>query len=212
MTAFNSLDPGAGLVADRRHAHDLRIGGAEAVEVELGRAFVAVRGDQQHRRAGRQHLDLGQPVVEPALVGVPARVPDQQVERAPGHEELVRGVVDLLAAEVPDVQGQVDAGAAGAGQADGQHVDAVGGGEMWVVVLPAQGPQQRGLAGGAFTDQQQFGFMAHYGGVVQPCQVGAHRSRSLRCDFRRRCTQRLSLRSSSLRFTRPAKECGTLVS
>ena len=152
------LDPSAGLVADRRHAHDLRIGGAEAVQVELGRAFVAVGGDQQHRRAGRQHLDLAQPVVEPALVGVAARVPHQQVKGAAGHEELVGGVVDLLAAEVPDVQGQVDAGAVGAGQADGEHVDAVGGGKMGVEVLATQRSQQRGLAGGAFADQQQLGF------------------------------------------------------
>ena len=156
-----------------------------------GRAFVAVGGDQQHRRAGRQHLDLAQPVVEPALVGVPARVPDQQVERAPGHEELVGGVVDLLAAEVPDVQGQVDAGAVGAGQGDGQHVDAVGGGKMGVEVLPAQRAQQRGLAGGAFADQQQLGFVAHDGGVVQPRQVGAHRGSALFGDLRRRCAQRV---------------------
>ena len=137
------LDARAGLVADRRQADDLRVRGAEAVEVDVGRPLVAVGGDQQHRRAGRQHLDLAQPVVEPALVGVPARVPDQQVERAAGHEELVGGVVDLLAAEVPDVQGQIDAGTVGAGQGDGQDVDAVGGGEMRVELLPAQRAQQR---------------------------------------------------------------------
>ena len=54
---------------------------------------------------------------------------------------------------------------------------------------PRKRPQQRGLAGGAFADQQQLGFVAHDRGVVQPRQVGAHCSRALSGDFRRRRAQ-----------------------
>ena len=54
-----------------------------------------------------EHVDQFEPIFEP-FVGyglvVFAGVVNQQIERAAGQEELVSGVIDLLAAEVPDVQ------------------------------------------------------------------------------------------------------------
>ena len=53
---------------------------------------------------------------------VVARVPDQDVERALGKEELLGGAVILLAAEIPEVQGHRLAGKRGMGALHGLHL------------------------------------------------------------------------------------------
>ena len=56
------------------------------------------------RGVAAKALDQAQPVVGVMLLLALAAVEDQEVEAAPGEEELVGGVHDFLAAEVPDVQ------------------------------------------------------------------------------------------------------------
>ena len=61
----------------------------------------------QQRRAFAEGLDDLQPELETFVMNglvVFARVVDEQVERVLGEEELVRGVIDLLSAEVPHIQ------------------------------------------------------------------------------------------------------------
>ena len=54
----------------------------------------------QHRRVTAKALDMPQPVFGPFVL---AAIKHQDIEAALGEEELVRGVLDILAAKVPDI-------------------------------------------------------------------------------------------------------------
>nr|WP_307872655.1 hypothetical protein [Actinoplanes ovalisporus] len=77
------------------------------VDVELEAfAFVA---DQDDRGAAREALDELQPILDAVLFLALPRVDDQEIDAAPGEEELMGGVHDLLPAEVPQVDRDVRA-------------------------------------------------------------------------------------------------------
>ncbi len=91
---------------------------------------------------------------------------DEHIKRAVGQKELVRGVIDLLPAEVPDVQ------AKGPSVAHPEFVpvdrDAPGRlafRRQWLGGL-IQTPEQAGLAGAALTQDEHFGFVQ----VVHPAR------------------------------------------
>ena len=63
--------------------------------------FVA---DDQDRRLAAKGLNDLEPVFDAVLLLRQARIQHQQVETSLGEEELVRGMHDLLPAEIPDIQ------------------------------------------------------------------------------------------------------------
>lgn len=82
--------------------------GAEASFVEVALAVLFFVFDDDDGATVAEDFDDAEPVVE---VGVFfAGVGDEDVDGAFGKEELVGGVVDLLAAEVPDVRAEFSFG------------------------------------------------------------------------------------------------------
>jgi hypothetical protein len=81
-------------------------------------ARFAVRGDDDDARVvADPQADHVQPVFHLTLLDAAARLPDQQVERAAAEEELVRDAVDVLPAEIPGVELNLDAVLGGVRQA-----------------------------------------------------------------------------------------------
>ena len=132
-------------------------------------ARFAVRGDDDDARVvADPQADHVQPVFHLTLLDAAARLPDQQVERTAAEEELVRDAVDVLPAEIPGVELDLDAVLGGVRQAQTVNVnfDAVRGGFVFLrgfACLALQGFEQGGLADVAFADQHQFGFVERFG-------------------------------------------------
>ena len=116
----------------------------------------------QHRAVPAKDIDQLQPILKPLvrdrLVVFPGVI-DEQIERAAGQKELVRGMVDLLPPEVPDVQAE----APSVPQRKFVPVDgdALGGllfrGQRLVGLV--QTPEQTGLACTTLTEDEHFGFI-----------------------------------------------------
>ena len=117
--------------------------------------------------------DHVQPVFHLTLLDAAARLPDQQVERTAAEEELVRDAVDILPAEIPGVELNLDPVLCGVRQAQTVNVnfDAVRGGFVFLrrfLLVTLQRFEQGGLADVAFADQHQFGFVERLG-VFRDC-------------------------------------------
>ncbi len=97
-----------------------------------------------YRGVAAKALDQVQPVVGVVLLLALAAVEHQQVEAAPGQEELVGGVHDLLAAKVPNVE--PNRLAAGEGQRPLGDLDALGLRLGRVEAVMHQAVHQAGLA------------------------------------------------------------------
>ena len=120
------------------------------------------------RAAGAEEFDGIEPVVEAPGFFFFARVPDKKVEGAFGEEELVGGVEDVLAAEIPEMNVDI-AGLAvgkGAGELPGLDIDAAGGvffarrhHESVVFEFFHEG----GFAHIAGADEEEFGFQEKHG-------------------------------------------------
>ena len=128
-----------------------------AVNIGLALLRPAVRGDDQDFGRWLAALDELDPFPHEALLRPLARLPDHQIDRGRAEEQLVRGPVDALAAEVPAVEG--DFGVAfGVGDFDWFDLDAVRGG-VFLPGIAQQRVHQTGLADFAFADQDEFGFV-----------------------------------------------------
>ena len=104
-------------------------------------ARFAVRGDDDDARVlADPQADHIQPVFHLTLLHAAARLPDQQVERTAAEEELVRDAVDILPAEIPGVELDLDPVYGRMRQAETVNInfDAVRGGFMFLrrFVLP----------------------------------------------------------------------------
>ncbi len=95
---------------------------SELVFVDFAGAFLFFVFDDQGGAGFGEEFDDFEPVVEVGVVL--AGVGDEEVEGAFGEEELVGGMVDFLAAEVPDVD--AEGVAAGMGEVEAEYVDAFG--------------------------------------------------------------------------------------
>lgn len=110
-----------------------------SVEIKAGIRVPLVE-DNQHGRAAAEALDVAQPVFGPLVA--PA-IKDKHIQAAAREEKLVRGVHDLLAAEVPEVAAELLARACGLPLLD---PDAVRGGLVRVEPRAVQLLDQRSLA------------------------------------------------------------------
>ena len=113
--------------------------------------------DDQDGAAVAEEFDDFEPVVEVGVVG--AGVGDEEIEGAFGEEELMGGVVDFLAAEVPDVD--AEGVAVWHGEVPADNVDAFGRffvfGEFVIFAVDFFG--EGGFACAAFADEDEFGFV-----------------------------------------------------
>ena len=91
-------------VADFPEADDLFVFVFEVGEGEVGVALVGVSGDDEDGGVGGVGLDGVEPVFKFALFVAHAGVPGEEEDGAVGEEELMGGVVDFLACEVPGVE------------------------------------------------------------------------------------------------------------
>ena len=98
---FDARARGGGCLKD---ADDVRIFLLQARAVNVERMLVGLVADDQHRRLAAEGLDDLEPVLDAVFLLRQARIQHQQVETALGEEELVRGMHDLLPAEIPDVE------------------------------------------------------------------------------------------------------------
>jgi hypothetical protein len=143
---------------------------AELAFVEVALAILFFVFEDEDGAVVAQEVDDAEPVVEAGGVGVAATIDEENVEGALGEEELVGGVVDVLAAEVPEVD--AEGGAIGEGEVPAVDFDAFGGFfgvvavfefEFVIGVLEFLG--EGGFAGAAFADDQEFGFLEGLGFV-----------------------------------------------
>ena len=98
---FDARARGGGGLKD---ADDVRIFLPQARAVNVERMLVGLVADDQHRRLAAEGLDDLEPILDAVFLLRQACIQHQQVETALGEKELVRGVHDLLPAEVPDVE------------------------------------------------------------------------------------------------------------
>ena len=75
----------------------------QALPPQFHLVFVAFVANDNDRRVAPEALDQLQPVLHPVLLLRLPGVQHQQVQAPLGHEKLVGGMHDLLAAEIPDV-------------------------------------------------------------------------------------------------------------
>ncbi len=147
-----------------------------AVDVEAG-IFVDFVEHHQHRRIAAEALDG----LEPGLsLLVFAAIEHQDVDAAFGEEELVGGVHDLLAAEVPEVADDLATAVLDLPVAD---VDAVGLGFLWIELLAEEAFDQRRLADGAVADQQDLDFVQGALLAFEGTKIGDDRFAALLDDF-----------------------------
>ena len=132
---------------------------AEFAEVEVAGAIVFFVLDKEDGAVVAAEADDVEPV---GMVGVFfAAVGDEEVEGAFGEEELVGGVVDFLAAEVPEVDAVVVA--VGAFEFPTENVDALGGdvfgfgNELIFGFEKFLG--EASFSSSAFADDDEFGFV-----------------------------------------------------
>ena len=148
-------------------------------------------GDQDDRRSWRSGGDEVQPVAQPAVFEARAGVPDQHEQRLVGEEELMRRVVDLLAAEVPHRQPHVQTGLMRVGQHQLPDAQPMRGRLVRVVRRPAQRLDQRRLPGATLPHDQHLR-PPHPLAVTPACpQERQHRLNPLRHHRRRRTDQSL---------------------
>ena len=118
--------------------------------------------DDYGRAGFREEFNDFKPIVKVSIFL--AIVGNEEVEGAFGEEKLVGGVVDFLAAEVPEVDAK--GVAAGVGEVEAKYVDAFGGFfggggafEFEGVVGVDQFVGKAGFSGSAFADNKEFGFI-----------------------------------------------------
>ena len=75
------------------------------VNIGLALLRTAVRGDDDNLGARLAALDQLNPFLDEALLGTFARLPDDEIDGGCAEEQLVRGAVDALSAEIPAVEG-----------------------------------------------------------------------------------------------------------
>ena len=151
----------------------------------------------QQRAAFAEGFDHLQPELEALVMDravVAPRVVDQHVQRTLRQKELMGGVIDLLAAEVPGVE--PEGASVGDRELMGMDIDPAGGlvfgGQ--VHLGQEQAAQQAGLSGPTLADDQQFGFKQpiHTLGF-DFAEVAQHGLRPLRNNLWRRMGQRAVL-------------------
>src|SRR5215470_13545690 len=115
-----------------------------------------------HRAVPAKDINQLQPILKSLiryrLVVFPGVI-DEHIERAVGEKELVRGVVDLLPSEVPDVQAEAPSGA----QLEFVLVDGDALGALLFrgqrLIRLVQTPEQTRLACTTLTEDKHFGFI-----------------------------------------------------
>ena len=181
----------AGFVADAPASGDLRIFRLQLRERQFGLAFVRVRGDEQHRRLRGAGLNLVEPVVEFALFMAESRIPEQHEQSAVREEKLVRGVVNLLAAEIPRIQAHGDARFGRVRQVERLNRNAARRVQAVEIRLALQHPQQRRFADAAFADQHHFRKPLRLTALRLLAQIGENAFCSQRDNFRWRGFKRI---------------------
>jgi len=76
----------------------------EIAPVDLHRVLIAFIGDDDHRGIVRNVLDRLQPIVDPRVRFGVAGTDEQDVQTPLGEEELMRGMINVLPTEVPDIR------------------------------------------------------------------------------------------------------------
>jgi hypothetical protein len=108
------------------------------------------------RRLPPEALDVLEPVLGVEVLAAFAAVQDQQVETAVGEEELMRGMHDLLAAKVPDVE---TVGRPARLERPVRDVDALSFRFIAAEGLVQEASDERGFADFAAADENQFGLV-----------------------------------------------------
>src|SRR5918912_2588455 len=97
--------PTVGREIGRQRLFEVREPPAQLALVDLTMALLLLVLDNQQRAVIAQLFDHVEPVIEVRILL--ACVCDEGIQRTFGEEELMRGVINLLPAEVPDVDAEV---------------------------------------------------------------------------------------------------------